>query len=370
MGNDANDSSVKDSVSRSWFAVFNNPANHGYDGEPHEICEKLKSEWIGDSSTRSGAWAYCVSADGLHHVHMVLEDKKYMRWSAVKKSYAVGMHFKATRGTKAQAEDYIYKRGEFEEKGEQILYTCVHGEIQGNQGARNDIRAMYELIKSGCSDFEIIEENPRYMMYLDKIASCREMLRYEEFKNKRRLDMHVEYWFGAPGTGKTSGILDKYGDSNVYVVSDYKHPWDNYRGEDVVLFDDFDCAKIDAPALLRWLDVYPLQLPCRYNNKTACFTKVYFTSNLPLEDQYKYIQKEQPVIWEALCRRIHAVKEFRKDGKTKVYDSVSDYLRGWKVTEQPEKKTEFYTPPPEYVQEMLKMFGDSTPIHASPANTK
>ena len=68
-------------VTRSWFAVLNNPQDHGYEGTPQEICEQLRDEWVQDSTTRSGAWAYCISAAGLHHIHMVLEDTTAMRFS-------------------------------------------------------------------------------------------------------------------------------------------------------------------------------------------------------------------------------------------------------------------------------------------------
>ena len=84
-------------ISKSWFAVLNNPADHGYTGTPQEVCEKLRSEWLSVSDSRTGAWVYCVSAEGLHHVHMVLEDRVAMRFSKIKKSYAVGMHFEATK---------------------------------------------------------------------------------------------------------------------------------------------------------------------------------------------------------------------------------------------------------------------------------
>ena len=124
-------------VSKSWFAVLNNPAERGYTGTPQEICEQLRDEWIRDSTTRSGAWAYCVSAAGLHHIHMVLEDKVAMRFSMVKKSYAEGMHFEATKGNKQQAEDYINKRHPYDEKGEQVLCVVHAGEIHGRQGKRN-----------------------------------------------------------------------------------------------------------------------------------------------------------------------------------------------------------------------------------------
>ena len=125
--------------SNSWFCVFNNPSDHDYTGSPEEVCNRLRDEWIKDSDTRSGAWVYCVSAAGLHHVHMVLEDSVKMRFSAVKKSYAKGMHFEPTKGKKKEVEDYIHKRGKFEEKGEEILFSCTYGDIKGCQGKRNDL---------------------------------------------------------------------------------------------------------------------------------------------------------------------------------------------------------------------------------------
>ena len=74
-----------ESVTKSWFAVLNNPCEHGYSGTPQEICEQLRDEWVGTSTTRTGAWAYCISALGLHHIHMVLEDVVAMRFSVIKK---------------------------------------------------------------------------------------------------------------------------------------------------------------------------------------------------------------------------------------------------------------------------------------------
>lgn len=303
---------MSDKVSKSWFAVFNNPADHGYEGTPEEICEKLKTEWIESSSTRSGAWVYCISAQGLHHVHMVLEDVKSMRFTSVKKSYAVGMHFSPTLGKKSEVEDYINKTGKWEEKGEKIIYSTFHGEIKGNQGRRNDLYKLYDMIKEGYSDYQILEENPQYMNYLDRVSKVRETLRYEEFKIKRRLDLHVEYWYGLPGVGKTSGVLDMYGDDKVYIVTDYRHPWDGYKGQDVVLFDDFDSHRILLNDLLKWLDVYPLELPARFSNKIACYTKVYFTSNLAPEEMWKEDYRWNPDQYDALMRRIHVVKKIKK----------------------------------------------------------
>ena len=57
--------------------------------------------------------------------------------------------------------------------------------------------------------------------------------------------------------------------------------------------------------MLNYLDGYPCELPCRYNNKLACFTKVYIITNIPFNQQYINIQAESKETWKAFCRRIH-----------------------------------------------------------------
>ena len=42
---------VKNSVSKSWFCVFNNPEKYGYVGEPEKVVERVIEEWVGDSDT-------------------------------------------------------------------------------------------------------------------------------------------------------------------------------------------------------------------------------------------------------------------------------------------------------------------------------
>ena len=111
--------------SKSWFCVFNNP-QEVYSGEPDVIAEQVLEEWVKDHPTRTGAVAYCVSADGLHHLHMVLEDTNKARFSALKKAYPKA-HLEPTMGNKQQAEDYIQKRGKYQEKGEKVLYIARYG---------------------------------------------------------------------------------------------------------------------------------------------------------------------------------------------------------------------------------------------------
>ena len=62
--------------------------------------------------------------------------------------------------------------------------------------------------------------------------------------------------------------------------------------------------------MLNYLDVYPLRLPARYNNKIACYTKAFIITNLPLSAQYKKVQENHPETWQAFLRRIHKVYDF------------------------------------------------------------
>lgn len=74
--------------------------------------------------------------------------------------------------------------------------------------------------------------------------------------------------------------------------------------------------KFHGKDMLNYLDIYPLHLPARYNDRVACYTKVYLTSNLPLEKQYRAEQWDRPETWRAFLRRIHNVIEYLPDGST------------------------------------------------------
>ena len=85
--------------------------------------------------------------------------------------------------------------------------------------------------------------------------------------------------------------------------------FDGYHGQEVLVFEEFS-RQVPIEDMLNYLDIYPLSSPARYNDKTACYTTVYITSNLPLEKQYRGEQWDRPETWRAFLRRIHNVIEF------------------------------------------------------------
>ena len=158
------------------------------------------------------------------------------------------------------------------------------------------------MIRDGADNAEILAQYPSAMNRLHHIDAARQTLLGEKYRRQWR-DLDVTYLWGGTGVGKTRSIMEQYGYENVYRVTDYDHPFDDYKGEKVVLFEEFR-SSLKIADMLKYLDGYPLMLPCRYGNKVACFETVYIVSNIPLSQQYPNTQLSEPETYRAFLRRI------------------------------------------------------------------
>jgi hypothetical protein len=141
------------------------------------------------------------------------------------------------------------------------------------QGKRKDLEVMYEMVKDGATNEEIRERfTNSYLKYFRNVEYVRQQIKYEEFLEVFR-DLEVTYIYGSPGTGKSKYVIDTHGYRNVYRITDKKHPFDMYEGQDVIVFEEFRSSFM-FDEMLNYLDGYPLILPARYNQKVACYTKV------------------------------------------------------------------------------------------------
>ena len=219
------------------------------------------------------------------------------------KKYFPTAHIEQRKGTKEQARKYCMK-----DDGTRVGEPREYGEFV-ESGERSDLCDIIALVESGSTDDEIRKLYPsQYFRYYKNIAHIRQLCVIQKYSTAKR-DVFVTYIFGKTGQGKTSFVTNKHGYENVYVVDDYKNPFDLYEYQDVILFDEFR-SQFDISRMLRWLDIHPVILPARYNNRQACYTKAYITSNIPLDQQYKKVQTDEPETWRAFLRRIHAVENF------------------------------------------------------------
>lgn len=296
----------KDSQSRKWQITINNPLDKGFTHDKiKEELQKIKS-----------CVYYCLSdeigaREHTHHSHIYLACSSAVRFSTMRNKFPYS-HIEMARGTSEQNRDYIFKTGKYsKDKSTKLPDTQEEfGEMPiERQGARNDINDLYDMIKDGMSDYEIFEENPNYIMQIDTLEKVRQTFRQNQFKNIVR-ELTVTYVWGKTGTGKTHSIMHKYGFENVFRLTNYLHGgFDSYKGQDVIVFEEFNSG-FKIQDMLNYLDGYPIELPCRYTNKVACFTKVYIVSNIDLPFQYLKVQIESPETWKAFLRRIHKVVEY------------------------------------------------------------
>lgn len=303
---------------KSWFCVLNNPQDV-YDGEPNEIAEKALEEWVKDHPTRTGAVAYCISADGLKHLHMVLEDTNMARFSALKKAYPKA-HLEPTMGNKQQAEDYIQKRGKFEEKGEKVLYIARYGEIKGKQGARMDFDVIEALIEQGLTPNQIMEQSFGFRRYERMIKQAYFWKRFKETPPVREIKV---YWHvGESGTGKSYTyvkLVEEKGEEDVYMYSDFETGGlDNYCGEPVLFMDEFR-GQIQFSVLMKLLQGYKMPVHARYTNTLPLWSEVHITSVLPPERVYQTMVRENRDLdtIKQLFRRINFVVYHYRDEDAK-----------------------------------------------------
>ena len=301
---------ANDSQSRKWQVTINNPLDKGY------THERLKEILSGMKSVIYWCMADETGENGTYHTHLYLQGRGGINFSTIKKRFEGG-HFEMAKGTAAQTREYVMKTGKWEndKKHETQMPDTIEewGEMPvERQGARNDLADIYSMVKQGMTNFEIMEQVPDTMLYLDKIEAVRQTIRDEEFAEKWR-NLEVTYIYGDTGTGKTRHVMEKYGYRNVYRVTDYRHPFDGYMGQDVIFFEEFR-SSLPLGDMLKYLDGYPVVLPCRYANRQACFTKVYIGTNICIDEQYTDIQRNDIKDFLAFLRRINTVKYYSPEG--------------------------------------------------------
>jgi hypothetical protein len=327
--------SPPESASRSWFCVFPNPLDHGFSGAPQEICDAMVEIWLRDNPQRAAAVLYCVAADGLHHLHAVLEDTKVLRFSAVKKLYP-SMHIDPTRGSKEQAEDYINKRGKFEEKGEQILAKAQHGEIKGCQGQRRDIEIIDDMIAGGKTPAEILALSFGFYRYESMIKKSYFAKRDAETPIMR--DVRVFWHVGESGAGKSYErvkLSEQHGEGSVYCMTDYEvGGFDSYNGEPILFMDEFR-GQLKFSVLLHVLDKYKASFHARYSNIKGLWSEVHISSVLPPERVYaKMVTEIQDLdVYEQLRRRITQIvyHYIDIDGKYRQYEMPMNEYAGYEM---------------------------------------
>ena len=303
-----------DTQSRKWMITINNP----------QTCE-LDQDRIIEQLQLFRPDYFCmadeIATTGTYHTHIYLYSHSPMRFSTVKRRFPTA-HIEKVNGTAQENRDYIRKEGKWAATAK--VETRVEGTFvefgEMPSAAEENAPKMYQLLQDVTDGFttpDIIRANPGFAFKSREIDTLRETIQSERFKSENR-DVKTYYLYGDTGTGKTRGIFARHRAEDICRITDYGTKsgglrFDAYHGQSVLVFEEFH-SQIPIQSMLSYLDRYPLMLPARYNDRVACYTTVYITSNIPLKQQYADIQRNKLETWRAFLRRIHTVYEYRKGG--------------------------------------------------------
>lgn len=266
---------------------------------------------ISDYITNMGTFKYSCfqieKGDNCDTVHIqgFIVFKNPMHWTTFKNNFPCS-HFNKCISTNTNCRKYCTKED-----------TRIDGPYESGEFAeersRTDIKQFLDMVKLGTDDEELQTLFPSlYLREFTKLEKIRNKSIFKDYKTKYR-KMEVIYIYGPPRIGKTSYINKLYGYGNYYTVTTYnKGPFDNYTGEKIIVFDEYE-SQIKISEMNMLIDGHPVQLPCRFENKWACYDKVYIISNSPLNEQYNsdFIK---PVQREAFQSRITKIIRFDSQG--------------------------------------------------------
>lgn len=228
------------------------------------------------------------------HIQGYAELKKRKSFNKIRK-LLLNSHIEDRKGSGKQASEYCKKDGNFTEYGELKV-----------QGKRNDLKKFIEDVKNGARNNELIENHSSIMARYYKFANVIRSAACEE----KALSIHnkpieVKVLVGLPGTGKTRYIYDNHKIEDIFRPDLSRNIiwFDGYKGQDVLLLDDFD-GQINYSYLLTLLDRYFLNLPIKGGFTHKAWTKVYITSN---EHPNEWYSNRDNI--DALLRRISIIKK-------------------------------------------------------------
>lgn len=240
--------------------------------------------------------ALCISADGAKHVHLAISFDKAKRVNQVAKLLG-NAHTEPMRGTKEQAQDYIEKRGKFEEKGEKILaYIGSKASMKDNSGDRIDLQMIREDVQNGVLNASTFNE------YIFTRARTESQARAIESAYNRVMGImggqmrkvEVIYVEGETGSGKTRGAYTRYKDVFRASVSDRtSFPFNGYHGERVLLLDELRPNQFKPAELFQILDGYPMTVDIKGGKFPAMWTTVLITTAMPMDDWYRSKDDQQ-----------------------------------------------------------------------------
>lgn len=206
-----------------------------------------------------------------------------------------GCHAEPMRGTIDDNIKYCSK------SKTKIGDTVMFGSPKNEQGKRNDLIEVKELLDNGGSMLDVADNHfEAFIRYNRGFEKYLLMKRGKEIRPNKKVILIV----GQPGSGKTTYCYNNYPD--LYKTNDITW-FDGYAGEPAILIDDIVEFE-DANFWLNFLDIWPNRLELKGSFMPSCAEVILITSNFGIDELLKKSSLPD-VTKRAIKRRITQVIE-------------------------------------------------------------
>lgn len=315
--------------SSSWFIVINQKTmedlNITYENLPGLILDKF-------GTLLYACWDEEVGDTGNRHLHLYMELGSKVRFSKVKKVFE-GAHIDRRYGSPVEARTYIQKpegvlfKGKekrhtvekpFQELGDFEPFRCKKG-YRVQMELQLNTQEKYEYVMENFSAYDEVKEWDIHFATTNR-ANLEQA--FNEKMKQEFIDKHctvisnlfgktittvnrgVFYLHGQSRTGKTFGVMKKWGDADVSVVGNLKEDMkmDKYKNTPVMVLDEY-YSQFKLDTILGILDDKLTELDCRYTNRYNLTHTIVLTSNWEFEKQYSNAKKDNPIAYNAFKNR-------------------------------------------------------------------
>ena len=217
-------------------------------------------------------------------------------------------HVEACNGSPEQNKKYCEKDGIVTELGD-----------PPSQGARCDLKALFEEMEQGKTNEEILDDTPQLMHQYGRVIDQKRAVMNR--KIVRSWHTTCEWAYGPTGTGKTYHWKSIWDAEKMWVYKLNDRGWcDGYRGQPIVIINELRPGDIPYRELLNMIDDIPHWIPNRANEPIPFMAKhIYITSPFRPEDVYCDLSGADKI--EQLTDRI-AIRHFTGPSKRKTCKNI------------------------------------------------
>lgn len=174
------------------------------------------------------------------------------------------------------------------------------------------------ILKGEIKQFEL--DKIPFEVYSSGYYRINKAFEYVENRQITNPNRNIEIYVlqGSPRVGKTTFcklFAEKNGKS-ICFSSSSRDPWQDYKGQDIFVYDDFEYSKIDIEDFKKALDPYTnTTMSRRYRNVLFTGDTIIICTNIPIAEWFQYSDDRSR---EAVFKRINYVLDFKS------YDELTE----------------------------------------------